>query len=284
MVPCARWTGTDGLSGVTFPPTDTTEAFLSEFYTLRRRAIKDITGLIAFVIGWFASAPVGWPYITAGFENGEVTKGVAQFLVAVFGGACVSGLAGLALGTIGGWVWERAHRALRSRRPVVERAASPVAAGARASGTPAPATLPPLPPLRYDEDALAVDDYIALAQRIAPGDYNTRKTAAALERTINICAWDGTRLVGVARVLSDGYTFAALADLFVDPDYRRRGVGRELMNRAFNRTPRGSLFAGAPTASVPFFDRLGCERGPAGFTMHRAATTRPGSTGGQKPA
>jgi GNAT superfamily N-acetyltransferase len=129
-----------------------------------------------------------------------------------------------------------------------------------------------------------VDDYIALAQRIAPGDYNMRKTATAIEKTINIGAWDDERLVGVARVLSDECFFAALADLFVDPDYRRRGVGRELMNRAFDRTPRGALFAGARTASVPFFERLGCERGPAGFTMRRAATKRPDTRDVQKPA
>jgi GNAT superfamily N-acetyltransferase len=133
--------------------------------------------------------------------------------------------------------------------------------------------LPPLPPLRYDESALAVDDFIALAQRVSPGDYNARKTAAAVGKTVNITAWDGPRLVGVARVLSDGYFHATLADLFVDPDYRKRGVGRELMNRAFERTPRGALFAGARRGSAPFFERLGCERGPAGFTMHRAATS-----------
>jgi GNAT superfamily N-acetyltransferase len=118
---------------------------------------------------------------------------------------------------------------------------------------------------------LPLDDYLALAQRVAPGDINARKAAAALERTINIGAWDGARLVGVARVLTDGYFAASLADLMVDPEYRRGGVGRELMNRAFERTPRGALFAGARGASVAFFEKLGCERAPTGFTMHRAA-------------
>lgn len=281
MAPTAA-VGVRGSGDVSFPPTTDLEVLLSEFYTLRRRAIKDITGLIAFVIGWFASAPFGWPYITAGFENGEVTKGVAQFLVAVFGGACLAGLTGLTLGAGGGFVWERVHRALRARRPVrPEPDAQPVAASGRDGGSPAP--LPPLPPIRFDDGPLSVDAFIALAQRVAPGEYQARKTSAALDATINIGAWDAERLVGVARVLSDGYFIAVLADLMVDPDYRRRGVGRELMNRAFDRTPRGALSATARAGSAPFFERLGCDRGPISFTMHRRVQSAPGLAGQPHP-
>jgi GNAT superfamily N-acetyltransferase len=261
-------------SGVSFSHPFRPEEYLSEYYTLRRQAIKDVTGLIAFIIGWFASAPFGWPYIIAGFETGAVTKGVAQFLVAVFGGACLAGLTGLALGSVGGFVWERVHRALRARRPPSPQ--SLPGGGLAPAGVDAAslASRPPLPPIRYDEGPMPIDDYVALVQRVSPESVNTTKAAAALERTINIGAWHDSRLVGVARVLTDGYVAAALADLMVDPEYRRGGVGRELMNRAFERTPRGSLFAGARVASAPFFDRIGCERGPTGFTMHRAAKPR----------
>jgi GNAT superfamily N-acetyltransferase len=239
---------------------------VSEFYVLRRRAIKDVTALILFVIGWFGSAPFGWPYITAGFDGGNVTKGVAQFLVVVFGGACLAGIAGLVLGAGGGWVWEQVHRRLRPPEK-----AEPLSPTAReeAAHKAARAALPPLPPIRYADDGVRADDYIALAQRLAPGEYNARKVAGALEKTVNIGAWDGERLVGIVRVLTDGYFFAAVPDIFVDPDYQRRGVGRELMNRAFERTPRGALFAGARDSSAAFFERIGCERGPAGFTMKK---------------
>ena len=194
--------------------------------------------------------------------------------MAVFGGACIAGLTGLGLGGVAGFVWERAHRALRARRAPVPQT---LPGGGYAPAGVDAASLqrrPQLPPIRYDEGPLPLDDYLALAQRVTPGELNAKKAAAALERTINIGAWDDARLVGVARVLSDGYFVAALADLMVDPDYRRGGVGRELMNCAFNRTPRGVLFAGARGASVAFFERLGCERGPTGFTMHRAAKPR----------
>lgn len=48
-------------------------------------------------------------------------------------------------------------------------------------------------------------------------------------------AWDSTgggqRLVGFARVLTDGIYRATLWDVVVHPDYQGRGVGEDLMNR-----------------------------------------------------
>jgi ribosomal protein S18 acetylase RimI-like enzyme len=44
-------------------------------------------------------------------------------------------------------------------------------------------------------------------------------------------AWDGQRLVGFARVLTDGVYRATLWDVVVHPDYQGRGVGEELVNR-----------------------------------------------------
>jgi GNAT superfamily N-acetyltransferase len=228
--------------------TTTFEVHLSEFYTLRRRTIKDVTALIAFVGGWFGTAPLGWPYITAGFDSGEVTKGVAIFLVAVFGGACLSGIAGLALGAIIGWTWERVHRAMRATRPPAVDATGAAPASAPAS-TPLVTT-------------------------------RARRAAAALERTTNIGAWDGTRLVGVIRVISDTAYFAAVADLLVDPEYQRRGLGRELMNRAFETTPRGSLVVGAAPGTEGFFQRVGCSAGPSGFTMKKKSGVEGSGVGG----
>jgi ribosomal protein S18 acetylase RimI-like enzyme len=40
---------------------------------------------------------------------------------------------------------------------------------------------------------------------------------------------DSDRLVGFARAISDGVATAYLSTVMVDPDYRRRGVGRALV-------------------------------------------------------
>lgn len=47
-------------------------------------------------------------------------------------------------------------------------------------------------------------------------------------------AWDGKRLIGFARVLTDRIYRATLWDVVVHPDYQKRGVGEELMNRVLS--------------------------------------------------
>jgi GNAT superfamily N-acetyltransferase len=55
---------------------------------------------------------------------------------------------------------------------------------------------------------------------------------AMLARTdYHFSAWDGLKLVGFARVLTDGVYRATVWDVVVHPDYQGRGVGEELMSR-----------------------------------------------------
>jgi ribosomal protein S18 acetylase RimI-like enzyme len=46
-----------------------------------------------------------------------------------------------------------------------------------------------------------------------------------------VSAWHGDRLVGFARAISDGVSDAYVRDVAVLEDYRRRGIGRELLRR-----------------------------------------------------
>ena len=126
--------------------------------------------------------------------------------------------------------------------------------------------------IRYDSTSISVDSFLALAQRVWPRSYDSGRTRAALERTAHIGAWDGPRLVGAVRVLTDGYFFATVPEILVDPEYQRQGIGRELMNRSLEHAPRGILFFGAQPQAVAFFERLGCARELTGFTF---GTARP---------
>ena len=132
--------------------------------------------------------------------------------------------------------------------------------------------------LSYRE-SFAADEFLALAQRVWPREYSQTGAIAALERTVNLGAWDGTRLVGSIRVLTDGYFFATIPELLVDPEYQRRGIGRRLMELALEHAPRGKLGFGAQPQSVAFFDRIGCERRLTGFVATRPLKTEiPGAT------
>ena len=97
--------------------------------------------------------------------------------------------------------------------------------------------------------ALSVDAFIALARRIWQRDYDAQKTADALKSTINIGAWNGSRLVGSVRVLTDGYFFSTVPEVMVDPEFRKHGIGRELLRRALEATP-AACFISAPSPAT----------------------------------
>jgi GNAT superfamily N-acetyltransferase len=129
--------------------------------------------------------------------------------------------------------------------------------------------------IRSDDPLFTADAFLALAQRVWPRAYDRERTAAALARSANVGAWDGVRLVGAVRVLSDGYLFACVSEILVDPDYQRRGLGRRLMDTALAAAPRGKLFLGAQPEAVGFFERLGYARGPIGFVAARPEAADP---------
>ncbi len=65
-----------------------------------------------------------------------------------------------------------------------------------------------------------------------PG-HRDRDFATALVRSLGyVCAFSGDQLVGFVNVAWDGYAHAFLLDPTVDPRYRRRGIGTELIQRA----------------------------------------------------
>lgn len=53
--------------------------------------------------------------------------------------------------------------------------------------------------------------------------------ARAVEHSLCFGLYDGTRQIGLARMITDRATFAYLCDVYVLPDYRGRGLGTWLM-------------------------------------------------------
>lgn len=88
---------------------------------------------------------------------------------------------------------------------------------------------------RVDVDA--VHNFLANESYWAEG-----RTRDVVERLIResrrvIGLYDGDRQIGFARVVSDGFVIAYLADVYVLPEYRGRGLGAELAREAVERSP-----------------------------------------------
>ena len=58
---------------------------------------------------------------------------------------------------------------------------------------------------RVDDTQLDASVFLSFVNQIWPGVYDAKRTQDALAKTLNITAYDGAKLVGCLRILSDGY-------------------------------------------------------------------------------
>lgn len=82
---------------------------------------------------------------------------------------------------------------------------------------------------------------------------------AMLQHTdLTLCAWDGERLVGFGRVLTDFIYRATIWDVIVDKAYQGQGIGTEIVTRILNhpRLNRVELFW-LCTRRPEFYEKLG---------------------------
>ena len=121
---------------------------------------------------------------------------------------------------------------------------------------------------RTDDRELQAAAFIEFANQVWPGNYDMEKTQAALWKTINITAYDGGRLVGCLRILSDGYYFGTITELLVLPAYQRRGIGSRLLRLARETAPTTLYFGAQPGAEV-FYEKNGCEKGLQSYVIKK---------------
>ena len=170
------------------------------------------------------------------------------------------GIFGLGVGRVIGWVWENAHKLVRKAKGQ-EFALAPAGTTVHLPPTILPAQARASEAnldqsaIRYAQgvDAQQLSELLARASADVPDPTRLRQ---AMMLTTNHGAWDGNRLVGALRVLSDGYEWSVVTDIIVDPAYRRRGIGRELMRRAAAQASGRFAVAQIPPGTEGFFRRL----------------------------
>lgn len=89
---------------------------LSEFYHLRRTAIKDLVAYVGFLAGFIGAAPFAWGFLANQLESGTFVRGLWYFFGIVLASGIVTGIVGLGIGYLVGLTWERIHRYRRRDR------------------------------------------------------------------------------------------------------------------------------------------------------------------------
>ena len=95
--------------------------------------------------------------------------------------------------------------------------------------------------VRIDGSLLGIDWTQAKAD-LAADDFDNGRTADALRRSFEqsrhvSIARDGDRVIGMARLLSDGVCNAYLVDVWTASAYRRRGIATEMIRRLLAEVP-----------------------------------------------
>jgi ribosomal protein S18 acetylase RimI-like enzyme len=129
-------------------------------------------------------------------------------------------------------------------------------------------------PVRYvvNDEGLPIEAFLDLVQRVWPGSYLPALAQQALRRTVNITAWHGEQLVGCVRLLTDGYFFGTIPEILVDPAWQGQGIGRRLMDLAWEASPT-SVFLDAQPGNEGFFERLGYERSLPSYARRKPRRT-----------
>jgi len=99
--------------------------------------------------------------------------------------------------------------------------------------------------------------------------------AAILGDAPAVGAWDGDRLIGFARAVTDGVFRAYIEDVVVEPAYRRRGLATQMLRRllaALADIETISLFCGPDLAGL--YERLGFKASKSQVVLHRTGGAR----------
>lgn len=87
------------------------------------------------------------------------------------------------------------------------------------------------------ETSVSLDDVLHLYQAVGWTNYTNQlqMLAQALTHSLAIyLARDGEKIVGLVRLIGDGFSSVFVQDLIVLPTYQRQGIGSTLMNQALS--------------------------------------------------
>ena len=128
--------------------------------------------------------------------------------------------------------------------------------------------------IQYRDDAsLTVSMAIDLYNRSTLGErrpvHRPDIFAGMLENaSLTVTAWDGGRLIGISRSLTDFTYVAYLADLAVDAEYQNKGIGRQLIaeTRARLKPECMIVLLAAPQAN-DYYAKVGFEHNPRAWVL-----------------
>ena len=107
-----------------------------------------------------------------------------------------------------------------------------------------------------------------------PVDDRERMGGMLREANLVISAWDGDRLVGISRSVSDFHYATYLSDLAVRLSHQKQGIGVELIRRTQSAAPLASIILLAAPAAVDYYPRIGLARHESAWVLRPGESLR----------
>ncbi len=86
-----------------------------------------------------------------------------------------------------------------------------------------------------------------------------------------VFVYDGGRLIGFGRAISDGCYQAAVYDIAVRPEFQRRGIGTAIMKKILERIPGCNIILYASPGKEAFYETLGLRKMLTGMALFKNA-------------
>ena len=118
--------------------------------------------------------------------------------------------------------------------------------------------------MEYKENVLCYEDYCELRESVGWLLFSKEQTQKALINSLyTVIAVKDSQTVGMGRLIGDGMYYT-IVDIVVQPDYQRRGIGNNIINRILGfvdrETPTGgrsSIQLIAEKGKETFYEKLG---------------------------
>jgi predicted N-acetyltransferase YhbS len=123
---------------------------------------------------------------------------------------------------------------------------------------------------------ISADEFIDVLRRSTLAERRPVEDRACIEGMLQhanllVTAWDGDRLIGVSRSVTDFNYCCYLSDLAVDTAYQKQGIGKRLIAETQQRLgPQCTIILLSAPAAVEYYPRIGFQHHPQAWLLPRA--------------
>ena len=91
----------------------------------------------------------------------------------------------------------------------------------------------------------------------------------AFKNSFYVIAYDGEKMIGFIRALSDGYYYTGIYDVIVRPDYQNLGIGKRLVEIIIEEFTGTYFFLSSVEGKKSFYEKCGFEEDNRGMWIPR---------------